>query len=127
MSIIIQDSIQILPEVFQKMIDADTLSVLLYADDTLVIGSTSASVQALLNAIATVGRRFGMELHYSKFQLLQVRGDFDIKTPNGERIEPSESMVHLGSTLSADGGAHNELAKKLDDTKELTKELHDTI
>jgi hypothetical protein len=35
MSIIIQDSIQILPEVFQKMIDADTLSVLLYADDTL--------------------------------------------------------------------------------------------
>ena len=94
------------------MIDADTLSVLLYADDTLVIGSTSASVQALLNAIATVGRRFGMELHYSKFQLLQVRGDFDIKTPNGKRIEPSESMVYLGSTLYADGGAHNELAKK---------------
>jgi hypothetical protein len=54
-----------------------------------------------------------MELHCSKFQLLQVRGDFDIKTPNGERIEPSESMVYLGSTLYADGGAHNELAKKL--------------
>ena len=46
--------------------------MVLYADDTLIIGASEARIQELLESVAGVGGRYGMELHWSKFQLLEV-------------------------------------------------------
>ena len=90
-----------------------SLGVVLYADDTLLIGVSEARVQELLDSVADVGLRFGMELHHSKFQLVSVRGTHKIKTPTGEIIPPTDVMTYLGSNLYADGGTKRELSRKL--------------
>ena len=45
--------------------------------------------------------------------MLEVRAKFTITATEGQQIQAKESMTYLGSTLYADGGSHNELAKKL--------------
>ena len=70
-------------------------------------------MQELLDVIAEVGLRFGMELHWDKFQLLEVNAHYSIKTPTGEVIQPSEVMSYLGANMYADGAIRSELNKKL--------------
>jgi len=113
MSVIVQDAISMMPSGAKAQIDSGSLSIVLYADDTLLIGSSAASLQHLLDSIAVVGLRFGMELHWAKFQLLQVGGTYELRSPDGAQILPTDSMTYLGNTLHADGGLQNELAKKL--------------
>ena len=54
-----------------------------------------------------------MELHWDKFQLLEVNKQYNIVTPTGEAIQPSEVMTYLGANLHADGLIRSELNKKL--------------
>ena len=48
--------------------------VVLYAGDTLLTGVSEERVRDYLDTVAAVGKRFGLDLHHSKFQLLSVRG-----------------------------------------------------
>lgn len=89
------------------------LSILLYADDTLLIGSSEPGLQELLNSIASVGLRYGMELHWQKFQLLEVNAKYTVLTPGGEQIQPSQFMTYLGANIYADGCIRSELNQKL--------------
>ena len=113
MTVIVQDAIEMLPEAARRQFDAGSLSIVLYADDTLLIGSSAQSLQQLLDAIATVGRRFGMELHWDKFQLMELGGRYELHAPNGSKIQPTSSMCYLGCTMFADGGVKSELNRKL--------------
>jgi len=113
MTVIVQDALEMLPEAARRQIDAGSLNIVLYADDTLLIGSSAQSLQQLLDAIATVGQRFGMELHWDKFQLMEVGGKYELHAPNGSQIQPSSSMCYLGCTMFADGGVKSELNRKL--------------
>lgn len=70
-------------------------------------------MQELLNVIAEVGLRFGMELHWDKFQLLQVNAQYSIVTPTGESIPPSEAMTYLGANIYPDAAVRSDLNKKL--------------
>ena len=66
-----------------------------------------------LDSDAQVGARYGVELHWGKFQLLQVGSDMTLIGPDGNRIEPSESITYLGTTMAADGGVGSELNRRL--------------
>lgn len=96
MSIIVEDAINDLTPDLKAQIAEGSLSVLLYADDTLLIGSSSRSLQRFLDAIARAGLRFGLELHWDKFQLLEVNGSYEVKAPDGSTIHPSACMKYLG-------------------------------
>ena len=87
--------------------------VAIYADDTLLVGGLGPCLTNLLAAVAKVGSRYGMELHYDKFQLLQVRCNFSVQGPGGEAIQTEESINYLGSFLYADGTIKNELGRRL--------------
>ena len=89
-----QDSIDLLPAAARGQIDDGTLSILLYADDTLLVGSSADSLQQFLDNIAAVGLRFGMELHWAKFQLLQVGREYVLTSPDGVQIQPANSMTY---------------------------------
>ena len=54
-----------------------------------------------------------MELHWNKFQLLQVGGIYHFSAPDGNIIAPTEVMTYLGATLYADGSVKRELNRKL--------------
>ena len=67
----------------------------------------------MLNAIASVGARYGMELHWGKFQLVQIRGEFCIRRADGTKIPSKDSLTYLGTTMHGDGDLKNELGMKL--------------
>ena len=54
-----------------------------------------------------------MELHWDKFQLLAVNGEYRLTTPSGQNIPPKDSMTYLGATIYADGSTKLELNRKL--------------
>ena len=85
----------------------------MYADDTLLIGVANAHVNEYLHAVANAGRRYGMELHWDKFQVLPVRMDSAIKTVDGHQLESKERMQYLGTVLSADGDMDHELNRRI--------------
>jgi hypothetical protein len=112
-SVLAQDAAEILPEAARRMYEESRLSMLLYADDTLLIGASADGLQDFLSAVATTGAKYGMELHWDKFQLLSVRGAHRLRKPNGECIPPSDTMSYLGVSLQADGCRRSELGRKL--------------
>ena len=77
-----------------------------HADDTLLVGSSLNDVQDFLKSVEMIGRRFCLELYFSKFQLLEVNGNHTLRTPAGNRIE---AVTSLGSTLYKDASLKREL------------------
>ena len=112
MTVIIKDSIGPLSPDSQTHFQRGCSICLLYADDTLVIGVEQSHIQELLNAIAEVGGRYGIGLHWSKFQMAQVNSKHTLRTPEGEAIPSKELMSYLGVNIYANGGVKNELGQK---------------
>ena len=69
--------------------------------------------QMLLNSVAAVGARYGLELHSGKSQLLLARVDLHLRGPTGESIESKQSIVNLGAALSSDGRIKGELSRHI--------------
>ena len=44
----------------------------LYADDTLLLGSAAADVEAFGQALEKIGATYGMSLHWGKTQVLSI-------------------------------------------------------
>ena len=86
---------------------------MLYADDTLLIGYEEEGLQDLLEAVSWAGSQYGMSLHWSKFQLLGVRAEYRLTTPDGQGIPPKDVMSYLGANVHGDGALARELAQKL--------------
>ena len=97
----------------QHLLAIGGLDAVLYADDTLLMGVSGEALQRYLDTVARVGSRFGLELHWDKFQYIQVRSNIQLQKPDGERMEEKNSMLYLGATVSADGSIKTELAKRL--------------
>ena len=94
-----------------------SLSVLLYADDTVLVGRDERHLQQLLDSIARAGANMGMELHWDKFQLLQIKCDLRITDPSGKLIAPATQMMYLGATLydsgNIKGGVGQEAGRRM--------------
>lgn len=113
MSVLVHDAVGLLGPKDKESFDRGDLATLLYADDTLVVGISVKSVKNFLEAIASTGQKYGMELHWNKFQKMQLRCDYDIHTPEGQLIENKETMLYLGASVWSDGSLSSELGKKL--------------
>ena len=64
---------------------------------------------------STAGQRYGLSLHYDKFQLLHVGSpsDSNVKMPDGRELDAKNEMTYLGTVLSADGRVSNELSRRI--------------
>ena len=113
MSVLVEDAVASMPPEDRTPQARQEWEIILYADDTLLISSSSKRLQRLLMAVAEAGADYGMELHWGKFQLLQIRGTYSIDTPDGSRIAPCDKMIYLGTTLASDGNITGELTRRL--------------
>ena len=75
----------------------------LYADDTMIVGSEIDRVQKYLDSIAKFGRQYGLELNMSKTVLLRIRSDDNIIGADGQYVKVVETTTYLGNLLSNDG------------------------
>ena len=87
---------------------------LVYAGDTLIIGVDRLHIEEYLQAVYVAGQRYGMELHFGKFQLISsLSFPHPVTTPEGMTIEPKCSMDYLGSSIHWDGCADHEISRRI--------------
>ena len=88
-------------------------SPLVYADDTLLLGVSAAHMAEYLQAVASAGELYGMELHNGKLQLLNICCTMSVTKPNGETLEPQAEMHYLGTALAESGRLTSELGRRI--------------
>ena len=113
MSVLMHDAVSLLGADARSAFDKGTLSDLIYADDTLLIGANHEHINEFLHAVCRAGHSIGMELHWGKFQLLPVRCAPDIRTQTGDKIASTPQINYLGAALAADGNCDNEIARRI--------------
>ena len=72
-------------------------SDLLYADDTVLIGTDAAVLQRHMHLISAVGQAYGLELNVDKTVLLRIRHNGQIASEDGLSIKAVEKAVYLGA------------------------------
>ena len=72
----------------------------MYADDTLLLAANNEDAEIYMQCIDQAGRMYGLQLNWNKLEVLPVRCEARVKTPNGDLVVSKESLVHLGSFLT---------------------------
>ena len=100
MSALMHDAVGMLGAQAKAAYDRGDLSDIAFADDTLLLGVSQMHMSEFLAAVANAGARYGMDLHYQKFQLLSVQCDARVSKPDGQLIDARIGMQYLGTVLS---------------------------
>ena len=90
----------------------------MYADDTLLVGVHGEEIQAYMESVVLIGAEYGLQLNWSKLEVLECRMVANIESPSGGIIQPKTSMVYFGSLLAGDGKIMGEINRRLGMAKE---------
>ena len=86
---------------------------LLYADDTLLVGSSAKAVNAILATIEKHSDRYGMCLNKKKCEYFGIntkkRTTEVLKFADGKEMDKVQKATYLGGNLQANGSAKNEV------------------
>ena len=96
MSVLMSDAYDLLGQSAREDRQQDLLYDILYADDTLLLGSAACHVEELAKAVATIGSQYGLSLHWQKTQALSVGTTTRLRRPDGTVVKDSGSMIYLG-------------------------------
>ena len=86
---------------------------LVYADDTMLLGSSAQTVQKYLDNVIAVGRTYGLELNLQKTVLLRVRATDDVFGSDGVPLTVKNEALYLGGQISCAGEATAEISRRL--------------
>lgn len=88
-----------------------------YADDTVLIAESQASLQTLLNMITQESTKRGLELNCSKTEVMVISRK--AATPkcniqiNGKALKQVDKYVYLGTIITSDGRCSNEIRARI--------------
>ena len=95
-------------------IDDDEIHELVYADDTLLLGTSTDQLQKYLQCIAYVGQNYGLALNWKKVDQMSIQCEArDLIDEDGNIIDSKTSMKYLGAQLQADGKNDSEIVQKI--------------
>ena len=89
------------------------INELVYADDTLLVGVDSSSIQLFMEHIGRAGRSAGLSCNWSKLEALTARTQASFQRPDGKPVPVKESILYLGSALAADRRVSSELGRRI--------------
>ena len=112
MTILMYDAYKLLGVDSQTAVSEGRLYDILYADDTLVLGTTCAETEELARAIEIVGSRYGLNIHWGKTQAISLGSSRPLQQPDGTPIEDANSLIYLGGQLDKDGRVESELSQE---------------
>ena len=113
MSVLLHDAVALLGPGARNAYDRGDLADIVYADDTLLMGVSDTYVTEYLRAVMLSGSKYGMELHFGKFQLLPVRCQPRVALPDGDMLAAKKRMEYLGTVLTDDVHDSQELARRI--------------
>ena len=88
------------------------LHEVLFADYTILISETLATLQLYLNKIEEVSEWYGMELNKSNCEALTTNNNKRLNFRNGTRVHPQNSLKYRGCMLNDRGDPIREIAKR---------------
>ena len=89
MSVLMADAADKLPASDKQLLQQGCLADLLYADDTLLMSVSAASLERFLEEVSNAGATYGLELHWGKLQLMRVRTDAAVRHPITPILKPN--------------------------------------
>ena len=113
MTVIMHDAVEKLGPAAAEAYRAHTLFDVLYADDTLIMGSSPANVASFAEVVEQIGATYGMALHWDKTQAMAICSESPTLRGDGTAMPQSSSMKYLGSTIDAHGRLDSEVFRKL--------------
>ena len=113
MTVLMHDAHSLVSAECRASVSSKTLSDILYADDTLIMGRNKQHVEELAVAVETVGVRFGMKLHWGKTQAISIGTAERLQTPDGQIIQENGSLKYLGGMLYDTGRIEAEISQKM--------------
>ena len=79
------------------------LSELYYADDTLIMASTSKAAETILQHIENESEKYNMKLNYAKCIHLRMNDLHTVTYDNGEEMTMKTEATYLGGKIFANG------------------------
>ena len=113
MTILMRDAYSLRGPLARQANRDDLLYDILYADDTLILGTSACYIEELAKAVETVGSNYGLTLHWGKIQALTFGTDTCLRRPDGTEIEENGKLAYLGGLISGDGRSDSELSRRL--------------
>jgi len=113
MTVLMKDATALLSEESLHAVSRGDLYDLLYADDTLICGTSTGPVQEFGAALERAGAMYGMSLNWLKTQALSVGTTERLRKPDGSFFPETEFIQYLGGLLSRDGRSDSELSRKI--------------
>ena len=111
MSVLIADARQNLSDLIGDQMQY--VSEILYADDTLIVDEQEDLAGAYMNCIFAEGQRYGLTFNWENIAMLNINCNTSITKPDGSLIHSVQSIVYLGSIISADGFHTSELSRRI--------------
>ena len=113
MSVLLHDAVASLGDDAKCAYEKGDLNDVVYADDTLLMGGSDKFVTEYLHAVAAAGKKYGMDLHWGKFQVLPIQCSPVISAENGVALPLKTRMEYLGTILSGDVHDAQELNRRI--------------
>jgi hypothetical protein len=90
-----------------------TLNNLRYVDDIVLIATSAAALQQLIDKVDVVSREYGLEISAKKTKVMTTVNDVLNITCNGVRLEQVESFRYLGVMITKNGDCTTEIRTRL--------------
>ena len=113
MTLLVIDARQLLADLGRELSPDVGVHEILYADDTLLIDTDGGTVQSFMECIEEIGGEYGLRFNLSKLEFIKLRCDEEVLNSQGQPVSCKDSMVYLGSLLSADGVMDPELSRRI--------------
>jgi len=113
MTVILEDVHRQLRDKHGLEVPLSRVSELLYADDTLLLGTHGHEVEKQLQCIIEVGQEYGLEMNWKKVDLMCARCSVKLDRPDGKPIVEKEAITYLGAVVAGNGDTASELARRI--------------
>ena len=86
---------------------------LLYADDTMVMGSRAREINIILKAIEIESEKYNLRLNKGKCFYVGMNGTANIHFKDGKKGSKADTVTYLGGTITSDSSRNAEISSRM--------------
>ena len=124
MTVLMHDARLMLSEPASMACKQGELEDVLFADDTLLLGSHGPHVEEYMKTVEKAGLEYGLQIHWGKVALIAIGQHAAVHTPLGAEIKTQDSMLYLGCTLHTGGKFSSEISRKIGASHATFRSMH---
>lgn len=99
------------------------LDEVLYADDTILVSTSTQEINAQLEAIESIGLGYGMKLNKNKFEIISTAQSGEVHFRTGQKVMEKANITYLGCRLNRQSSVHKEVNARISEAMATLKKL----